>query len=227
LLPDRLTGIDDSNRGSHHFLEVDDRCLFFGEFFSSKGYSGGHTNQLITNYKRTPLEIANSAKAQQLQYYKDRAINEIAEGLRKQFDQASVARRLTFVPLPSSKIIGDPEYCDRLEKTLRRAFGRYAGVDIRLLLRQTKSTTADHRSGGDRIKYEDLLAITEIDHAQLKTPVREEIVLFDDVLTSGKHYKVAKTRIHDVLPGQSILGVCVARAIHPNPRDDFEDLTEL
>jgi hypothetical protein len=222
LLPDRLTWIDETSRGEHHFLEVGDRCLFFGDFFGHKGWSAGYTNQLIKNYKRTPSEIAASSKSKQLQYYKDQAIAQIAAALRKVVNQASVECR-TFVPIPSSKIPGHPDYCDRLERTLRQAFYGYA-LDIRPLLRQTASTEADHRSGGARSTYDELLDITEVVPAQLAQPLRAEVVLFDDVLTSGKHYKVAKTRLHEVRPTQAILGVFVARCIHANPFDEFEDL---
>jgi hypothetical protein len=221
-LPDRLTGIDESNRDEHYFLAPDDHCYFFGEFFSNKGYSGGPTNQLITNYKRTPSEIAASPKASALRYYRDRAIAEIAAGMRRQF--RSLVERCTFVPLPSSKIFGDLDYCDRLEQTLRRAFGDFPHVDIRILLRQTESIPADHkrlREGCRRIRYEDLLAITEIDDTQLAQPLRDAVILFDDVITSGKHYKVAKTRVLEISPGREILGIFVARAIHANPLEDL------
>jgi predicted amidophosphoribosyltransferase len=96
-----------------------------------------------------------------------------------------------------------------------------------MLLRQTQSTVADHLSGASRLKYDELLEITELDEAQLAQPVRKTIVIFDDVLTSGKHYRVAKTRILEHLPSQDIVGLFVARAIHANPFDDFDDLDAL
>lgn len=74
------------------------------------------------------------------------------------------------------------------------------------------------------MSYEDLLTITELDKSQLSSPLRAEIVLFDDVLTSGKHYKVAKTRIRELFPDDPLLGVFVARSIHPSP---FEDLDAM
>lgn len=193
----------------------DDRCLFFGEFYSHLGWKGGPTNQLITNYKRGPVEIEASDKTRQLQYYKDQAIAEVANGIRRQVGQEWV-ERLTFVPIPPSKIPGDPDYCDRLEVTLRRAFAGY-NADVRPLLRQTESTPSDHKNPGNRIKYGNLLAITEIDGGQLQVPVRERIVLFDDVLTSGKHYKVAKTRIQEQIPDAIIDAIFIARCIHNDP----------
>lgn len=223
MLPDRLTGIDETSRSSHYYLAEDDRCLYFGEFHVGKGWSGGPTNQLIHNYKRTPREIAESANGSKYQYYKDQAIREIAAGLRHQFRREDVEENYTFVPIPTSKSSSDPEYCDRLERTLREAFSSYGGADIRQLLKVAHSTGADHRSMGDRIRYDDLLAITEIDPLHLRQPVRPTIVLFDDVLTSGKHYRVAKTRILEALPNQQLIAVFVARALHRNPFDEFED----
>lgn len=220
MLPQRLTWIDETNRHSHCFLEQGDRCLFFGEFDAGAGFDGSPTNDLIANYKRTPREIAASKHASRLQRYKNLAIREIAVGLRRQFGPADIAR-LTFVPIPPSKVVGDPDHCDRLERTLWMAFASpparelgYADADIRRLLRQTRSTEPDHRSRGDRCHYKALLAITRIDAAQLVPPVRDQIVLFDDVLTSGKHYKVGKTRILEVLPNHPVVGLFVARVPH-------------
>jgi hypothetical protein len=220
LLPDRLTWIDDTNRDQHFFLEATDRCLFFSDFFGGRDWSAGYTNQLIKNYKRTPPEIAASASTKRLHYYKERAVNEVASALRKVFTAASVASR-TFVPIPTSKIPADPAYCDRLERTLRIAFQGY-DADLRLLLRQTVSTEADHRSGDGRRSYEELLKITQLDPQQLTAPPRAEIVLFDDVLTSGKHFRVATTRIREAYPDQAILGIFVARCIHGSAFADFE-----
>lgn len=196
--------------------------MFFGDFHSGKGWSAGDTNQLIKNFKRTPEEIRASPNSSKLQYYKDKAVSEVAAALRKIFSRASVAQR-TFVPVSSSKTLGHPDYCDRLERTLREAFSGY-GADIRPLLRQTVSTDADHRSGGGRSTYESLLEITAVDPAHIAPAVGRQVVLFDDVLTSGKHYRVAKTRILEVFPDRSVLGMFIARSIHRSPFDEFENL---
>lgn len=217
MLPKRLTWIDETYRQEYHFLQADDRCLFYGDFHSGQGWSGGATNQLISNFKKKPSEIARSLNASKLQYYKDKAIAEVADALRATIDATWVNQHLTFVPIPGSKLAGDPDYCDRLERALRMAFVGHPGLDIRPLLRQTRSTAADHRSGGSRIPFDELLDITVIDYAQLTSPVRGELILFDDVLTSGKHFRVAFHRIREQLPAQVITGLFVARAIHRNP----------
>ncbi len=220
MLPERLTWIDETNRGQYYFLDPEDRCLFFSDFFSKRGWSAGYTNQLIKNYKRTPGEIAASGKAAALQYYKNKAIADVAAALRKVLSRAAVESR-TFVPIPSSKVMHDPDHCDRLERTLDAAFSGYA-ADIRPMLRQTTSTQADHLSGGGRQRYQELLDITELDPVLATTPPRPEIVLFDDVLTSGKHFKVAKTRLHEHYPGHPIIGLFIARSVHASPFEHFD-----
>ncbi|MGH8226316.1 MAG: hypothetical protein ACREU3_00205 [Steroidobacteraceae bacterium] len=214
MLPDRLTKIDETTRDQHHFLDPDDHCYFFGDFHSRQGFRFGETNQLIANYKRRPMAIRASPKARELHYYKEQAIRDVAAALRTAISGRTLAET-TFVPIATSRVRTHPDYCDRLERTLRAAFGD--ALDLRCLLRQTVSTEADHLRDL-RSSYDALLEITELDRAQLTTPVRDRIILFDDVLTSGKHYKVAKTRLLEALPGHAIVAIFIARAIHPSDR---------
>jgi hypothetical protein len=216
-LPERLTRIDDSNRREHHFLTPQDRCLFLGDFYARAGWTGGSANQLIANFKRPRLQIEHEAIGERLRRYREQAIGTISATLRRQFTPEEIESRCTFVPIPTSKRVDDPEYCDRLERTLRRAFDGHA-ADIRLLLQQTVSTVADHGSADDRISYERLLEITTLDPRCLVRPLRSLVVLFDDVLTSGKHYKVAKTRLREAFPELPIVGVFVARRVHTDER---------
>jgi hypothetical protein len=212
-LPGRLSAVDARIRGEYRFLTGEDRCLFFGDFHAGTGWSGGSTNELIADFKHTRSQIACQPLGPRLRRHRERAICAISARLCKQFTRDEIEARCTFVPIPTSKRTEDPDYCDRLERTLHCAFDGYK-ADIRLLLRQTVSTVADHRSGDDRIDYERLLQITTLDPQCLVTPVRPVVVLFDDVLTTGKHYKVAKTRIREALPNQPIVGIFVARCVH-------------
>jgi hypothetical protein len=65
--------------------------------------------------------------------------------------------------MPSSKILGHPDYDDRIQKILQSAFGTFA-ADIRPLLEQTASIAADHEST-ERLAYAELRAITRINEA--------------------------------------------------------------
>lgn len=185
-------------------------------------YRGGDTNQLIFNFKCPPSTVAiNIGRGK----YKIRAIDEIADGIRSAVGKKN-AEELTWVPVPPSKAVGHSDYDDRLIRTLEKAFLGF-DADMRLLLRQAISTEADHISAG-RLTPEELLAITELDRDVFNSrPIRRGIVLFDDVLASGKHFKCCETRLRDVVPPEvPIIGVFVARSVRPNPLDDFDDLSE-
>lgn len=211
MLPERLTSIDDTNRADHYYLEARDTCLFFGEYFAGQGYSGSPTNQLIYNFKIKPsIAAVNQARGR----YKENAVRAIATGLRKAFVPNSIPK-MTFVPIPPSKARGHVDYCDRCARTLRLAFDGL-NADVRELLLQTTSTEADHERDG-RLTKESLSEIIAIDPVQLIEPVRNIVVLFDDVLTSGKHFKVCQERVSEFLCDRQIVGVFVARCVRPSP----------
>jgi hypothetical protein len=218
LLPDRVTSIDETNRGDHRYLEAGDRCFFFGEYFARKGYQGGRTNQLILNFKCKPtVAAANAARRS----HKERAIQTIASGLRKVIARES-AEQITWIPIPPSKAGDDADYDDRLLRTLNTAFGGYH-VDVRTVLRQGASTAADHDSSGDRITPEALYALMQVDEQALNSkPLHPDVFLFDDVLTTGKHFKCCERRLREVLPAQSrISGLFVARRLLTDPMGDI------
>ncbi len=220
LLPNRLTGIDETNRSQHVFLQEGDRCLFFGEYFAGRGYQGGGTNQLILNFKTLPsIAAANPARRN----YKNDAIATVATGLRTVLGRNEI-ERLSFVPVPPSKTPGHPDYDDRLSRALTKAFVGFDS-DIRLLLSRSVSTQSDHLTG-DRLTPEALHSLLELDIAAVAAkPVKEAIVLFDDVITTGKSFKCCERRLRAAIPATvPIIGLFVARRILRNPFDDLEDL---
>ncbi len=213
--------IDETNREHHAFLEPGDPCFFFGEYFAYKGYQGGGTNQLIFNFKCKPSVAATNPGRRR---YKEQAIEFVAAGLRRAMTQAD-AESMTWVPVPPSKVAGHADYDDRLVRTLTKAFSGY-DVDMRSLLRQSMSTEADHISGS-RLTPNALHALMELDIAQLHAlPVRQAVVLFDDVLTTGKHFKCCERRLREVVPTNvQMLGVFIARRILRDATEEFEDIT--
>lgn len=219
MLPDRLTLIDETNRGDHPFLDEEDRCFFFGEYFAGKSYKGGPTNQLVFNFKCKPsVASAHAGRA----HYKGQAIQAIAAAMRRVIGQQK-ADRYTWVPIPPSKAVGDPDYDDRMIRTLRLAFKDF-GADIRPLVRQSASTPADHEQQ-ERLSRQALRAVLEVDLACLQAaPLREGIILVDDVLNSGKHFKECQYRLRQAIPADvGIAGIFVARCVHQDARADFEE----
>lgn len=217
MLPDRLTLIDETNRGDHPYLEPNDRCFFFGEYFAGKSYKGGSTNQLVFNFKCKPTITAENANRAR---YKAQALEVIAGGMRRVIGQEN-AERHTWVPIPPSKAIGDPDYDDRMLRVLRLAFQGYA-ADIRPLIRQTVSTAADHEQE-ERLTRDSLRAILDVDLTDLQAMApRQAIILVDDVLNSGKHFKECERCLRRAIANPvTIAGIFVARCIHRNGADEL------
>jgi hypothetical protein len=108
----------------------------------------------------------------------------------------------------------DNEFDDRLMRTLELAFEGY-DVDLRHLLYQVRSTPADHL-GSPRLPAAVLFENLCVDATSLRArPVRQRIHLFDDVLTTGKHYKCCERRLRDALPHTPISGVFLLRRALP------------
>ena len=95
-------------------------------------------------------------------------------------------------------------------------------ADIRLLIRQAASTPADHERE-NRLTRDALRAVLEVDTTSLRSgPLREGIMLFDDVLNSGKHFKESVRRLRGVMPNEvPVAGIFIARCVHPNPVGDL------
>jgi len=218
----RWTKIDETTRPDHFYLEEGDSCYHLREYFARKGYQGGETNQLILNLKIAPsVATANQKRG----YWKEQAITRCAADLRGSMSR-EVVEKVTWVPVPPSSAVGEPDYDDRLLRVLRRAFGGY-NVDIRELLRQRESTIPDHKAN-DRISMDALRDILAIDHAVVEArPLGERIVLFDDVLTSGKHFKCCEYRIREALPdGPPVVGMFIARSVRSSPFEEFAALDD-
>lgn len=204
--------IDETTVGEHFDLETGDHCLYVWEYTAGQRYDFSPTNQLISNLKIKPSFIAAKPGRG---HYKQQAISHSAAALRSLIQRNWIEQVGTLIPMPSSKIPGHAEFDDRIPRILHAAFNGFA-ADIRPLLEQTVSTDADHEST-ERMTYDDLRGITRINEPLAATPPRGNIAVFDDVLNSGKHFKVAQELLSERFPGTPIIGVFVARCIRVNP----------
>lgn len=207
----RLTEVDDLIRPDHHHLSNTDICYFFGEYTARKGFHHSATNQLISNFKKCPSRV------NQFDYrYKNQAISTIADELCAHINPAT----LTFVPVPPSKAKDHELYDDRLQKVLIRYSQLSNGVDWREIIFQSTSTRAAH-SSDDRLTLEELKALYRVDQTTLHG-VRDTIVVFDDVLTTGCHFKAVKQVLTEAFPNKSVVGIFIARRVpEADPLDIF------
>ena len=205
MIPNRLTKIDDLTRPNHYFLDDDDECYYLGEYTAGEGYKHSETNQLIYNLKK-PLKYRNQSPWK----YKIDAINEVGAAFRKSIKQDTLVNNCTLVPIPPSKKKSDPEYDDRIVQILY-AMDKHHKLDIRELVKQRQSIVPAHESeDGERATIEELLTLYEIDES-LSKPPPNKILVFDDLLTTGRHFKAMKAVLQNQFPDTRIIGIFVAR----------------
>lgn len=194
--PQRLTKIDELTLPDHSYLTPEDTCYFLGEYTARKGYAFSATNNLVLNFKK-PVTRRGQAQWQ----YKEQAILQAAAAFRASLNAAwlNVA---TLVPIPPSKAKTDPLYDDRLVRMLK-AIRAAPALDVRELIVQTKSTDAVHDQE-TRPRPEHIEAIYKVG-ASLKTPAPTVIGLFDDMITTGAHFRAAEAVLQKAFPALSAL----------------------
>ena len=212
--PQRLTKVDDLTRPDHWYLTADDACYFIGEYTAYRGYAHSDTNHLIFNFKKMM-----DRRGRPEWRYKEQAIRTAAAAFRRTLNPEALDR-LTFVPIPPSKAKGDPLYDDRLTRMLG-SIRPSPPLDIRELIVQTVSTDAVHVRDV-RPAPEQVQALYRIDET-LTEPVRDIIAVVDDILTTGAHFRAAKSVLSTYFPETSIIGLFIARIVPVPAADDFPD----
>jgi hypothetical protein len=85
-------------------------------------------------------------------------------------------------------------------------------IDIRELVIQVTNTDSARTLGGARMAAAELARLYRVNEA-LSTPTPARIIVFDDVLTSGAHFKAMQSVLSERFPGAQILGLFVARTV--------------
>lgn len=201
-----LTWLGADACADHLLLQSTDRCAFLAEYRVGQGRVPGSREWLLWQFKCCPSVASSDPRKGWL---KQRALETWALWLREAVRREE-AERWTWVPIPPSRRRADPDFDDRLSRTLERAFAGYA-VDQRALLEQRISTQRDHCSSR-RLSEQALYGALALDIAALRRrPLRQGIMLFDDILTSGKHFRCCAQRLREHLPGIPVRGLFLMR----------------
>lgn len=206
-----LQKIDGLYLPSHYYLDENDDCYFLMTYTIGKGYSYSRYNQLVLNLKK-PMDKKGSPEW----FYKESAIANSARMLEKADIAGVFPSDSVYVPIPPSKVKGAPDYDNRLSQILAKAYG--GKLDVRELVEQVESTESYHFSGKKR-NIEDIQRNLSINR-ELVDDIKDSIIIFDDVLTSGAHFKAVSRLLSDRFKDVNIHGLFLARAQQP---DDFED----
>jgi hypothetical protein len=198
----QLTKVDELVRGDHSYLEDDDVCYFLREYTAYVGYTHSATNDLISNLKK-PVSRRGRPEYRWKQWAIDTAGDELKAAINPKWLAGAV-----LVPMPPSKTSTDPEYDDRMVQVAAR-IANGAGADVRELLVRNQSMPAQHQSSAPR-SISALLSCLEINEA-LREPPPSHIGVLDDMLTTGAHFRAARTLLAKHFPSSQIIGVFIAR----------------
>jgi len=143
--------------------------------------------------------------------HKESAIVTCGRMLREGLNEDWLATA-TLVPIPSSKRRDDAEYDDRLPRMLQE-LGRERQLDIRELVVMTRNVQQSHLAG-ERVSIPELIESMGIDEGHAD-PEPQSIGIFDDVLTTGRHFKAVQAVLRQRFPDIPVVGVFVVRRVPP------------
>ena len=211
----RAIHIDESIRCEHHYLAWDDICFCLGEYEPHGVVNAASVNSLIWDLKKSV-----SKRGTPEYVYKARAIAEVAAKLQDLFFEGNRAG-FTIIPIPPSKAKTDPLYDDRLIRVLRVP-GLAMDVRDALFVRQTMRAYHEYPTGQKRPSPDELYPLLAVDESALRVPPQKNIVLFDDLLTTGSHFKACQRLLQERFPECTVSGLFIGRAKHTNDFDECD-----
>ena len=212
--PIKLSVIDDSNRGDHAYLDADDVCYYLYEYTSGRDWRFSAANGLISNLKK---QVRLRGTSQYV--HKGHAIRQIAAEFGSALNREWL-RDGTIVPIPPSKAKTDPDYDDRMLQVCRAIAG--SAFDVRELI-VSESRPAFHLDLVNRMTVGQLASHMAIDESCC-SPYPDKILVVDDVLVSGTHFKAVKRRLLARFPEASVYGLFVARRVFAQPDEEEASL---
>lgn len=204
----RWKEIDDSTRVTH--LEKEDKCFFAREFKRNQGYKAGETNSMIINFKMSPLKKNDKAW-----FFRNKDLKRLAA---EASELLKLDSNVHVTSVPSSKIPTDPLYDNRFEDFFSELKKIRQNINIVFPIGNHQSVQASHH-GGTR-DVDELIANMKWNGFPNGAP--EHLLVFDDILTSGAHFKAYKIFLRNNGFNGNVYGVFLARTVNSDPFDDFD-----
>ncbi len=201
ISPHRFRKIDALLRSFYPHIGGNDRCSYLYDYTAHGGYQHSDANQLILNFKEPMKE-----KGKPGWHYKESAIHDIAKAFTQNFAEFDMSR-YTFVPVPPSAAHGDPAHDDRIVQMLCRI---QSPQDERELIIQAETMQPALRDGTRN--PDEYVKQYRINEKLVQAPP-SMILVVDDILRTGAHFRAAKTVLRERFPDVRISGLFVARSI--------------
>ncbi len=171
--------IDETSLPQVRHLRPDDDCWYAKDFVAGTGYQGGAVNSDIVNFKKSP--------GAQGQYYREQAISKFALEASELF-KCDDGIKYTVTAIPSSKMKIDPLYDHRFEDFFNELKRFAPCIDVVWPVVESKGQSPSHQ-GGTR-NPNDLM--NGYSYNGFPSGVPKLLFVFDDVLTTGAHFRAFK-----------------------------------
>lgn len=180
------------------YLEDDDICYYARDYISKGGFQASKSNDLINNFKK-PADRKGKPEWR----YKKTAMQQFAKELSDILPDG-----ILVTCMPSSISKTDSNYDSRLEDTLQQLRKTRPNIIVEFPISVKQTTLAAH-SGANRDPNQ-IYRNLEWKGIQISS---DKIVLIDDVLTTGAHFKACQRLIWEHCPGIDIIGVFWAKTV--------------
>ncbi|MGH9543645.1 MAG: hypothetical protein ACRD23_00350 [Terriglobales bacterium] len=202
----RLQKIDEHTRPDHSYLDEGDECYYVSEYTPRQGFHYSETNDLIINLKK-PVDRRGRPEYE----WKEWAIRRSGDLLRSVLSADWIPSAM-LLPIPCSKAKGHPLYDDRILQVIRR-MTQGLRCDVRELVLQTQSLESFH--DGSRMRPDELKEYYALDEELCNRQPPTEVAIFDDLLTTGSHFRAMKAVINEHWPNVPVSGIFIARRYIP------------
>ena len=194
------------NYPSH--LEDGIKCFYARDYISGNGFQG-EANQLILNFKK-PLNV----KGTNQWGHRDRSVKQFATELSTVLKSPNIH----VVPIPGSKPWNHPENNRRFQDLCTELLKLKNNVTVQWAIDCLNPVVASSQ-GGPRTPAE---IKANYQWNGLRGNI-SKLVLLDDVITSGAHFKACYDFIRENGYQGEIAGVFWAKTKFKNPFDDFNE----
>lgn len=203
--------LEKENLSDCYYLKEDDICVYLGDYTPRGGYDYSDVNQLIANLKK-------SIDRREMDDYKYKlsAIDRCASMIKCFLDHIlkQTTASIIIIPIPPSKSKDHELYDNRMINIATKASQDQDRVKVIEFVEQITSTEAMHLSANRlsplqlQSNYDVLSEIPDTDNVEV-------VLIFDDVLTTGSHFKAVKNMLLNQYPNLSgkIYGLFIAKVI--------------
>lgn len=195
----RLTKIDKDRIYLYQDLLVTDSVYYLHVYSPGQEYREKYYNPLILGVKNDRLRDLETA----------------AENLADAMKKAIVFRNATIVPIPTSKVT--THRTDQMANMIKQR-DRSSNYQVEPVIRLRHNTRSSHKSN-QRLTKREIQDVWQLNAKQLSVNMSDtkKIVIFDDVLNHGTHFRVASDMIKERFPATIITGVFLAITYRKHP----------